>query len=121
MDPADFERLIADYFLRRGFVRAEVIGHSGDRGVDVLATNTQGELELIQCERYRSGNNIGSTPIQRVDSYMRSRHASRAWVITTSDFTPDGRDEARITNVIIMNGQDLLQSLELYYPGRFCL
>jgi len=121
MDPADFERLIADYFLRRGFVRAEVIGHSGDRGVDVLATNTQGELELIQCKRYRSGNNIGSTPIQRVDSYMRSRHASRAWVITTSDFTPDGRDEARITNVIIMNGQDLLQSLELYYPGRFCL
>ncbi|MEQ3215925.1 restriction endonuclease [Hominifimenecus microfluidus] len=59
--------------------------------------------------------------MQRVDSYMRSRHASRAWVITTSDFTPDGRDEARITNVIIMNGQDLLQSLELYYPGRFCL
>ena len=52
---------------------------------------------------------------------MRSRHASRTWVITTSDFTPDGRDEARITNVIIMNGQDLLQSLELYYPGRFCL
>ena len=77
MDPADFERLIADYFLRRGFVRAEVIGHSGDRGVDVLATNTQGELELIQCKRYRSGNNIGSTPIQRVDSYMRSRHAKK--------------------------------------------
>ena len=121
MDPADFERLIADYFLRRGFVRTEVIGHSGDRGVDILATNTQGELELIQCKRYRPGNNIGSTPIQRVDSYMRSRHARRAWVITTSDFTPDGRDEARITNVIIMNGQDLLQSLELYYPGQYCL
>ncbi len=121
MNPADFERLIADYFLHRGFVRTEVIGHSGDRGVDVLAVNTQGELELIQCKRYRPGNNIGSTPIQRVDSYMRSRHARRAWVITTSDFTPDGRDEARITNVIIMNGQDLLQSLELYYPGRYCL
>ena len=121
MTPADFERLIADYFMRRGFVNARVIGRTGDRGVDILATNTQGELELIQCKRYRSGNNIGSTPIQRVDSYMRSRHASRAWVITTSDFTPDGRDEARITNVIIMNGQDLLQSLELYYPGRYCL
>lgn len=52
MDPAEFERLIADYFLRREFVRAEVFGHSGDRGVDVLATNTQGELELIQCKRY---------------------------------------------------------------------
>ena len=121
MDPDDFERLIADYFVRRGFVHAEVIGRSGDRGVDVLATNIHGEYELIQCKRYRQGNNIGSTPIQRVHSYMRTRNASRAWVITTSDFTPEGRDEARITNVTIMNGHDLLQSLEIYYPGRFCL
>ena len=121
MDPYDFEKLIADYFARRGFVHAEVIGRSGDRGVDVLATNIHGEYELIQCKRYRQGNNIGSTPIQRVHSYMHTRNASRACVITTSDFTPEGRDEARITNVTIMNGQDLLQSLELYYPGRFCL
>ena len=121
MDPYEFERLIADYFVRRGFVHAEVIGRAGDRGVDVLATNISGEYELIQCKRYRQGNNIGSTPIQRVYSYMRTRNASRAWVITTSDFTPEGRDEARITNVLLMNGHDLLQSLELYYPGRFCL
>ena len=121
MDPYEFERLIADYFRRRGFVNAEVIGRSGDRGVDVLATNINGELELIQCKRYRAGNNVGSTAIQRVDSYMRSRHASKAWVITTSDFTPDGRDEARITNVTIINGEELLQSLELYYPRQYTL
>ena len=48
MDPSDFERLIADYFLRRGF-RAKVIGRSGDRGVDVLATNTQGGLNLYSA------------------------------------------------------------------------
>lgn len=121
MDPYDFEELVADYFRRRGFINAEVIGRSGDRGVDVLATNINGELELIRCKRYRVGNNVGSTAIQRVDSYMRSRHACRAWVITTSDFTPDGRDEARITNVTIMNGEELLQSLELYYPGQYTL
>ena len=86
-----------------------------------MATNINGELELIQCKRYRQGNNIGSTPIQRVDSYMRSRHASKAWVITTSDFTPEGRDEANITNVTLMNGRDLIRSLELYYPGRYIL
>jgi len=121
MDPSDFEQLIADYFVKRGFIRAEVIGRSCDRGVDVLATNINGELELIQCKRYREGNNIGSTPIQRVDSYMRSRHAVKAWVVTTSDFTSEGKDEARITNVTIINGQELIQSLELYYPGRYSL
>lgn len=121
MDPSDFEVLIADYFCRRGYVNATVIGRSCDRGVDVLATNPEGGLELIQCKRYREGNNIGSSPIQRVDSYMRSRMACKAWVITTSDFTPEGRDEARITGVITVNGANLIQSLEGYFPNRYRL
>jgi restriction system protein len=121
MDPYDFERLISDYFKKRGYVSSEVIGRTGDRGVDILATNAEGQLELIQCKRYREGNNIGSTPIQRVDSYMRSRGATKAWVVTTSDFTPEGQDEAQITGVVIMNGETLIQSLDLYYPGRYCL
>jgi len=121
MDPSDFEKLIADFFRKRGYLKANVIGCSCDRGVDVLSTNAEGELELIQCKRYRKGNNIGSTPIQRVDSYMRSRGAKKAWVITTSDFTSEGYDEARITGVKTINGDDLIRSLEIYYPGKYCL
>ena len=52
---------------------------------------------------------------------MRSRRVCKAWVITTSDFTPEGIDEARITNVTLMNGQELIRSLELYYPGQYTL
>lgn len=99
----------------------KVIGQACDRGVDILATNVEGELELIQCKRYREGNNIGSTPIQRVDSYMRSRNAKKAWVVTTSDFTKEGKDEARITHVLLVNGKELIKSLELYYPGKYML
>jgi restriction system protein len=121
MDPYDFERLIADYFVKRGYVKAETIGGSGDRGVDVLVTNLHGDYEMIQCKRYRMGSNIGSTPIQRVDSMRFSRGAVKAWVFTTSDFTPDGIDEARITGVNLMNGDELIRSLNLYYPGKYCL
>ena len=121
MDPSDFEKLIADYFVKRGYLNVRVIGRSCDRGVDVLANNPEGELELVQCKRYRKGNNIGSTPIQRVDSYMRSRGAKKAWVVTTSDFTQEGYDEARITGVITMNGNTLIHSLEIYYPGKYQL
>ena len=121
MDPYDFEQLVADYFVKRGYVHAETIGGSGDRGVDVLATNLAGEFEFIQCKRYRKGSNIGSTPIQRVDSMRISRGAVKAWVFTTSDFTPEGADEARITGVRLVNGVELIKSLELYYPGKYCL
>lgn len=121
MDPYDFERLIAEYFIKRGYLSAETIGGAGDRGVDVLATNAEGKYEFIQCKRYRKGSNIGSTPIQRVDSMRISRRAEKAWVITTSDFTPEGIDEARITGVNLVNGEELIQSLELYYPSKYCL
>ncbi len=49
MEPGDFEHLIADYFKRRGYIETRVIGRSCDRGVDILATNPEGELELVQC------------------------------------------------------------------------
>lgn len=120
MDPYDFERLVADYFLKRGYVSAQTVGGSGDRGIDVLATNVEGKYEFIQCKRYRKGSNIGSTPIQRVDSMKTSRKAVKAWVFTTSDFTPEGIDEASITGVKLVNGDELIASLELYYPGRYC-
>lgn len=121
MDPYDFEKLVADYFVKRGYVKAETIGGSGDRGVDILATNLSGDYEFIQCKRYRKGSNIGSTPIQRVDSMRISRGAVKAWVFTTSDFTPEGIDEARITGVNLVNGDELIRSLNLYYPGKYCL
>lgn len=121
MDPYDFEQLVAEYFVKRGYVKAETIGGSGDRGVDVLATNISGDYEFIQCKRYRKGSNIGSTPIQRVDSMRISRGAVKAWVFTTSDFTLEGIDEARITGVNLVNGSELIQSLDLYYPGKYCL
>ena len=54
-------------------------------------------------------------------SVVISRGAVKAWVLTTSDFTPEGVDEARITGVNLVNGDDLIRSLDLYYPGQYCL
>ncbi|MGG4553040.1 restriction endonuclease [Paenibacillus humicus] len=119
LDPNEFEHLVAEYFRRRGFLNVRVIGQANDRGVDVLANGSDGTLHLIQCKRYRPGNNVGSNPIQRVDSYKRTRGADQAWVITTSDFTREGSDEARITGVRILNGSQFMESLEIYFPNVY--
>ena len=52
---------------------------------------------------------------------MRRTHACKAWVGTTYDFAPEGTDEDCITNVALINGETLIQSLELYYPSRYIL
>lgn len=121
MDPYDFERLVTDFFKKLGYIRAERIGGAGDKGVDILLTNTQGELEIAQCKRYKKGNNVGSTPIQRVDSFARTRHAVRSWVITTSDFTPDGRSEAELAGVKIVNGVEFIKMLDRIFPNKYTL
>ena len=34
---------------------------------------------------------------------------------------PEGIDEARITGVNLVNGEELIKSLDIYYPGKYCL
>ncbi len=119
IDPTEFEHLIAEFFNRRDFRDIQVIGRSRDRGVDILATAPDGSLHLIQCKRWRPGSNVGSGPIQRVDSYKRTRNANQAWVITTSDFTAEGRSEARLTGVQTINGLELQDALDLFFPGEY--
>lgn len=121
MDPSSFEQLVADWLIARGYVKADVVGKPGDRGVDVWATNAQGELEFWQCKRYREGNNIGSEAIQRIHSNMHSRNGKAGYVVTTSDFTADGKDEGRITGVQLINGEEFIQSLEYHFPGKYSL
>lgn len=121
MDAYDFEELVTDFFKKLGYIKAERIGGAGDRGVDILLTNSQGEFEIAQCKRYKKGNNVGSTPIQRVDSFARTRHAIKSWVITTSDFTLDGRSEAELAGVKIVNGVELIRMLDRLYPNTYTL
>lgn len=118
LSPSDFEELIAEYLRRRGYQNPQVVGRPDDRGVDIIAY-LHGELHLVQCKRYRPGNNIGSAPIQRLDSYRRSRNAQHAIVVTTSEFTPAGENEASITGVSLINGHQLQGTLEIYFPGEY--
>lgn len=119
LTPKEFEDLVGELLRRKGFTNISVIGQSCDRGVDVLARGAGNELYIIQCKRYRPGNNIGSSPVQRVDSYRRTRGAQHAWVITTSDFTREGISEGNIANVKLINGHQLMELLNQYFPEKY--
>lgn len=121
LSPGEFENLVGAFFEKRGFRDVQVVGRTNDRGVDITAVATDGGVHFIQCKRWRKGNNVGSPPIQRIDSMRRSRGATQAWLVTTSDFTREGLDEARITGVHAINGRTFRRALEVYFPGMYYL
>lgn len=97
---------VAKILELEGYSNVVVSGRAGDRGVDVRCNNKNGDLVIVQCKRYTKSK-IGSTPIQRLHSFANTRGAKEMICITTTDFTPDGYDEARLTGVRTIERNEL--------------
>ncbi len=121
LDGYEFENLIKKLLKSKGYTNVTRIGGAGDRGVDLIATSPEpGNMKVIfQCKRWIS--NVGSEPIQRLHSMMTldSKSVKDAVCITTSDYTTEGKEVAKLTGVKIINGIELLKDLEYYYPNHY--
>jgi restriction system protein len=115
LDPYQFEIFVGHLLQAQGFTNVVVAGRSGDRGVDLIAKDPAGKMTIIQCKQWIR-NNVGTTPVQRLDSFARTRKADRKILITTSDFTLQGTDEAKITGTEIINGDQLGRLIALFMP-----
>lgn len=106
LTPYQFEAFVAHLLELEGYKNVVISGRSGDRGVDVRCNTQDGDLVIVQCKRYTKSK-IGSTPIQRLHSFASTRGAKHMICITTTDFTPDGYDEARLTGVRTIERNEL--------------
>lgn len=102
LSPYEFEVFVGKLLELEGYTNVVVSGQSGDRGVDVRCMDKNGDLVIVQCKRYTK-TNIGSTPIQRLHSFAIIRGAKRKICVTTTDYTPDGYDEAKKAGVELIN------------------
>ncbi|MCE2508983.1 MAG: restriction endonuclease [Nitrosopumilaceae archaeon] len=103
-DPYSFERLVARLFTSKGY-RTEVTQGSGDMGVDVVASNSS-ETIAIQVKKWRG--NVGGPDVHKTLGSMVSHRATRALVVTTSDFTNQAYDILRGGSPVdLWNGQRL--------------
>lgn len=87
-DPYSFEELVARLFTSMGY-RTEVTQGSGDMGVDVVASNSA-ETLVIQVKKWNA--NVGGPDVHKTLGSMVSHRATRALVVTTSDFTKQAYD-----------------------------
>lgn len=115
LSPSDFEIFIGKLYEAQGFTSVSIVGRAGDRGVDLIAKDPKGQMTVIQCKRYIE-HNVGSTPVQRLHSFATTRNVTRKILITTSDFTPDGIHEAKITGTELINKNALEVLIATFLP-----
>ena len=113
-DPYSFEVLVARLFTCKGY-KTQVTQGSGDMGVDVVASNSS-EIVVIQVKKWNA--NVGGPDVHKTLGSMVSHHATRALVVTTSDFTKQAykiRDGG--SPVELWNGQRLANEFRRHLVG----
>lgn len=113
MDPYDFEHFVADLWAKMGW-QTEVSSEVADQGVDVVATKTTpyDQTTLIQAKRYGPNTTVGSPEIQQYASLKNQYDGvDKVVVVTTNEFTAQGRELAERLNVKLVDGSDLVDLL----------
>ena len=116
MEPSAFERLIQRLLRESGFTQVEVIGRSGDGGIDGKGIMRLGGLlsfhVIFQCKRYRGSVTAGQ--VRDFRGAMVGR-ADKGLLITTGSFTKDAIREATRDGapaIDLIEGDQLLDKIK---------
>jgi restriction system protein len=115
MHPAAFERLSRLLLLSLGFSQVEVVGRSGDGGIDLLGVvkinNVLSFRVLAQCKRYKE--TVGPGEIRNFRGAMQGR-TDKGIFITSGRFTLEAKKEASrdgVPEIDLVDGEALTQML----------
>lgn len=120
MTPTAFERLTQRLLREAGFGEVEVLGRSGDGGLDGVGVY---RLSLVsfpvyfQCKRHSGA--VSPNAVRDFRGAMAGR-GEKGLLVTTGDFTRGARDEASRDGappVQLIDGEDLCDLLKEYRLG----
>ena len=115
MDPTAFEQLCQRMLRESGFTQVEVIGKSGDGGIDGIGVVRIGGFlsfkVLFQCKRYKGS--IGASVVRDFRGAMMGR-TDKGLIVTTGNFTSAAKREATrdgAPEIDLIDGEQLIEKL----------
>jgi len=110
LQPRAFETFVRDLWSLQGW-DTEVTPHSGDKGIDVIATQSfpYEKKALIQAKRNNPDNSLGGPTIQKYASLKQRDNVDEAIIVTTGEFTSQAKETANDFNLKIISGSTLAQ------------
>jgi restriction system protein len=114
--PAAFERLVMDVLVAMHYGgshedAAQVVGKSGDGGIDGIIKQDRLGLESIYVQAKRWEGTVGRPVIQQFVGALHERKARKGVVITSSSFTKDAIQSAKDQSltIILIDGVQLAE------------
>jgi len=122
--PSFFEKLVIDLLVKMGYggskqEAAQVIGKSGDEGIDGIIKEDKLGLDVIYVQAKRWENVVGRPEIQKFVGALAGQNANKGIFITTSYFTKDAEEYAKglSTKLILIDGNKLTDLMIEYNVG----
>lgn len=122
--PAFFETLVVKLLVAMGYGgseedAAQVVGRSGDGGIDGIIKEDRLGFDSIYVQAKRWENTVGRPTIQQFAGALQGHRARKGTVITTSSFSRDAIDYAATlqSTLVLIDGAQLAQLMIDYGVG----
>jgi restriction system protein len=114
VSPNFFERLVVELLVKMGYggsrkEAGEVIGKTGDEGIDGIIKEDKLGLDVIYIQAKRWENVISRPEIQKFVGALQGKRAKKGIFLTTSHFSKEAIDYTRMIDnkVILIDGNEL--------------
>ena len=103
MPPDRFEKLVVDLLQKMGYGKGQVVGKSGDRGIDGIINQDALGLEKVYLQAKRWQNQVGEPEIRNfIGSLVVAEGASKGVFVTNSTFSASARQTAQTTSNMLI-------------------
>lgn len=124
VSPSRFEELVVELLLKMGYGgtqedAGQVVGKSGDGGIDGIINEDRLGLDVIYIQAKRWEADVGRPEIQKFVGALAGNKANKGVFITSSGFTKEAKDYASQVNhrVILIDGPMLAELMMDYDLG----
>lgn len=122
--PAFFESLVIDVLVAMGYGgshadAAQVVGGSGDGGIDGVIKQDPLGLDAVYVQAKRWTTSVGRPDVQAFAGGLDGRQATKGVFITTSTFSPDARAfvDKISKRIVLIDGEHLAHLMIQYGVG----
>ena len=116
LDWRDFEYLVAGLYAAQNY-QVEVTPAQKDRGKDIIATGSRGELVYIECKNWKG--KVDAAVVASLAGRVETERATRGVLVATSGFTSGPASATEFaqqaaTRISLVGGHELVQDINTH-------